>query len=397
MPLTIKLASMGEGVLARKLTIRHGRGSFETPAYTVNPLDVDGDLVSWDDIQGVVEYSIRLRLDALEKISANKDYQRQYEYQQHSMLRRIPEDHLVVAVPLIEGKKGVSVGRREARIHASHVAELVAIPRVDIVCVPVFHKLGEDYIESFIEEFLSEATTLNAYIAPSMPEVSRNTRTRLAIKYYNWQDRSNLILPNLVCVDYNGSNPISKFSFHNYIVKYIKVLEGHLGGPVAVLGVNVKYGKAAGKQEEIAARDLTSYYALLDLQGRNHKRQYLPAEVAERTRKESPLTRYKLLNRMRYTYISLGKALKEQGLLTREVERIAEIISEGQSTSALERSVRLHNVRGFLAETRFLRRVLTDPSEPLEYLRRKEAVKLDEKIMRNIKKFTSTYQTSRLY
>jgi hypothetical protein len=268
---------------------------------------------------------------------------------------------------------------------------------VDVVCVPVFHKLSEKYIEAFIDEFLSISTSFRKYVVSTIPYISRTARTRLVSKYIKWFNKSDFVIPELVCVDFSGSNPISRYTFHNYVVTYIRALEAEFGSPAAVLGVNVKYGKTADKYEEIPARDLASYFALLDIQGKNHKRQSLPGEVAEKTKSEPPLQKLKILNRAKYVYISLAKALAEQLLLPEEASHLPGSPAEEFSRSKLERMVRLVNVRRFLAETRTLRMVFTDPSEPAKYLKEKEAAKIDESMLRNIRKLARQYRARSLY
>jgi hypothetical protein len=124
----VKLLNESEEVLARRLRIVHGKGSLETPAYMVNPSDIDGDLVAEENLDGVVELDLRLTVESLEKMNVIEEAERKFGYRATGSIRRIPEGQLIISVPLIEGRKEVQVDPARARVHASYVAELTYTP-----------------------------------------------------------------------------------------------------------------------------------------------------------------------------------------------------------------------------------------------------------------------------
>lgn len=267
MPIETRLLIEHDDILARTLRIKHARGSLETPAHAVSILDIGRAPLGESDLQGIVEVPVVFKPEHLEAMGRSTQRQRQFEYRMNSYLGRIPSSQLTIAVPLLEAVRGAEFSRDKAPVHAAYIAELVAHPRMDVVCTPVFHGVIEEQAKALLEEFLHTMTTYSVGVALSIPYTSRETRQELIGTYFRWVDKNNKMLLNIVCVDYNGSNPISKYSLHNYVTTYTRTLQRETGEPVAVHGVNVKYSRIARKYDELPARDLTSYYAQLDMFG----------------------------------------------------------------------------------------------------------------------------------
>ena len=94
--------------------------------------------------------------------------------------------------------------------------------------------------------------------------------------------KNDRLLLNFLYVDYNGSNPISKYALHNYVLGYTWALQEEADEPVAMYGVNVKHSKVSQKHDEIPARDLAVYFAQADLFGENHKRKHSRGSLKQR-------------------------------------------------------------------------------------------------------------------
>lgn len=392
MSIKVRLLDESDQVLVRRLRIQHYKGSFETPTYMVETRDLDGMVISEKEIGGVVELTLQIKLDNLERLNDTR-YQSKLEYEIQRRINKIPEDRLVLLVPLVQGKSDEQPSPSEAKKHMSLLSEVIFHPLVDITCLPTFQRINEGYVEEFISEFLSYLSIYKKYSIPVIPPLSRPLRNSLVKKYTEYFGKTNYLLPQLVCVDYNGSNPITKYILQNYIIKYIKYIENEYKHPVAVIGVNVKYGKIGSRYEKLAARDLASYFALLDIQGRNHKRQPLPPQAWSSASKTPLLKRIKIININKYIYLSLQEALPNHTLLP---DIISSLLREGEAERnerRLEKLATLFNSKEFLKEANRIRRVLKEGSEPAEYLKNKEAIKIDDVILKNIRKLASQYRS----
>lgn len=399
MAIESRLLNESEDVLARTLRIKHARGSLETPTYAVSVAEIDRELISEDSLQGIVEVPLLFKPEQLENMSRDASLQQRFEYRVNSYIRRISSDQLTVAVPILEGRQDLSL-KYSVATYSTYIAELVHNPRMDIVCTPVFHRVPEQLIKVFVEEFLHAMSAYDVHVALTIPYASRDARDELVKTYLEWSNRSNRMLLNFLCADYNGSNPISKYVLHNYVLGYVRTLQEEIGVPVAVYGVNVKYSRVAKKYYELPARDLVAYYAQLDIFGGNHKRRPLPREVAERSRDETTLSKQKLLNRERYTYISIDKMMEDPKLMVDEVKIVEALVAEGYQAKYIERIVNRLNIKSILAETNTLRSIFSGKGwqtyeKPLQYLMSKEAIRIDETILNRLKSFTKLLRKTR--
>ncbi|MCD6340417.1 MAG: hypothetical protein J7L51_00500, partial [Desulfurococcales archaeon] len=225
----VKLLREHEDVLARAVEVSHPRGSLRTPAYAVNVLDIDRRLLSKEDLLGIAEIHTVFRPEQLRDLSRDVSLQQEFEYRVNSYMRRVSSDQLVVAIPFLEGRQGYSFSGGDAGKYSAFVAELMANPRIDLICTPVFHRIAEELIPVFTERFLEAMTAYSKSVALTIPYASRETRDRVVETYLRWADKNNRALLNFLCIDYNGSNPISKYSFHNYALGYVRLLEREIG------------------------------------------------------------------------------------------------------------------------------------------------------------------------
>jgi len=388
----VRLVNEYDDVPARALRIKHTKGSLETPAYAVGATNIDWKLVKVEDLKGVVEVHIPLRLEKLEEMSGALEFEQQFQYKVNSYMRKIPGDQLAVVVPLVEGAQKRELSADEASSYGKYIAELVANSKADIVCTPIFHRIAEKRFEILVKAFLDAVASYSVGVALSIPYASRDTRDRLVEIFLDSANRNNRALLNFVCVDYNSSNPISKYVLHNYVLRYAKELQDEIGEPVVIYGANVKYSRATKKYDELPARDLAGFFARLDMFGGSHKRKPIPGEVAEKLRAEESVRKQKLLNRVRYTYISLDKMVEDPDLAVPEVELVEELIAKGSGRSQVEKTVKQINIRSILAEVDVLRPLFSGRGwqhfeNPVQYLGSKEIVKIDDKLLKNLKSY----------
>ena len=391
-----------DDIPARAVTVKHAKGSLATPAYAVSVAEIDQKFVKSEDLRGVVEVFVRFRQELLEGVHNDLELRKKLEYRVNSYMNRVPGDQLVVAVPLIEGERGYALTMNKASFYGIHIAELISHPRVDIVCTPTLHGIAEEHFDVLIEKFLETTTSFDVGVALSIPYyVSRAMWHRLIEIYLKAVNKNNRALLNFLCVDYNGSNPISKYTLHNYVLRYVRTLQEEIGEPVVVYGVNVKYSRVARKYDELPARDLASYFAQVDVFGKNHRRLPIPGDVAERLKSEESLKKQKLLNRRRYTYISLDKTIEDPNLAVPEANRVRELVEEKRDRSLIERVVNRINMKSILAEIDVLRPLFSGRGwqhfeNPIQYLNSKEVVKIDNVLTRRLKEFSKVLTSKRL-
>lgn len=400
MTIRVRLLRENEDVLARAVEVSHSRGSLRTPSYAVNVLDIDRKLLSEGDLLGVAEIHTVFRPKQLKNLSKDISLQQKFEYRMNNYVKRVPPDQLVIAIPLLEGEQGYAFSYDEVSKYSAFITELMTNPRVDLICTPAFHRIAEDHIPIFIEKFLEAMTSYSKNIALTIPYASRETRVKVVETYLKWANKNNRALLNFLCIDYNGSNPISKYSHHNYALGYVRLLERETGEPTVMYGVNVKYSRVAKKYDELPARDLVSYFAQVDIYGCSHKRRPIPREVTEKLRAYEALKKQKLLNRERYIYISLDKIHKDHSLKPPEVkaEIIKQLLAEtSYNIRRVERIIKLINIMITIKEAEVLRELFRSGEydsfkTPLQYLKSKEIVRIDDILLQRLEKFAKLYR-----
>jgi len=388
-----RLVNEDDELAARVVEIKHSRGSLTTPAYAVNALELDRSIIKEDNLQGIVEVSISFRPEQLSSMNRDIHYQQQLENKINSYIGRIPKDQLIVVVPIIRSKQKFELNLNEASFYGAYIPELVFHPRADLICTPIFHRVAERHIDVLIEGFLEAMTSYKVSVALSIPYMSREMWGKLMEIYLRQLDRNNRALQNFLCVDYSGSNPISRYTLHNYVLRYVKTLQEDTGEAVVVYGANVKYSNVVKKYDELPARDLVAYFTQLDVFGENHKERGLTKEVAKKSKAEESLRRQKLLNRERYTYINIERMDKEPELATPEVGHVINLIKTGYHVSYIEKTVKRINIRHILAEAEILKPLFSGKGwqqyeKPKQYLNSKEILKIDEIILERLETFT---------
>ncbi len=390
MTIEIKLLNMDDEVLGRTLYIRHNRGSFYTPAYALSVLDFDGEIgVS---PKGVVEVYLNFKPESLKMISSEENRERWLTYSMNTYTKRIPLDQLVLFIPAVE-KGREQIESSNAKEYGSHIAELTSHPRADIVCTPVFNRISEEKMTPVIEGFLEAMTAYRNYVALTIPYAPRDTRRKVIETYLKLTDKNNRMLVNILCVDYDASNPITRYIFHNHILNNLRILERELNEPVILIGVNVKHGRISQKYNEWPAKDLTSYYVELDVIARNHKRKPLPEGVLEKIKIEEK-EKHKLLNTNRYTYISLQQMLREPNLAIPEIKYVEKILD--RKPGRLEKTVKIINSKKKIEETHVLKQLFNgkgwrEYEKPLQYLKAKEIAKIDKNTIVKIEKIAKRH------
>jgi hypothetical protein len=394
MGIRVKLVEKREDSLARILRVETHRASFTTPNYAVSLNVVDNIYLTSEHFKGITEMPFEIRLDKADRIIESSELRERKASYFKYLLNKAPDDQVVVVIPILSrGKLNIEqLEESKLREYIQQFVEILAAPRVDIVCTPVFQRLPEKTYVKIIEEFVEHISLLNVIVAPSIPYASRATLSELTRLYERVASKASNFTVNFLCADYNGSNPISKYSFHNYILALSKSMERNRGEPVVLYGVNVKYSKVATKYPELPARDLASYFIGVDLVGSNHKRPIIPRQAIEVLK---PGVKPKLLIREDYTYVDTERALqrREDPLIL----KIAELVKMDIKKSSVV--AKKYNAREILMEAEYLReRVFKSTSDihPLSYLMSKKAVNIDERMKSIVHEVTQRFTKIRL-
>jgi len=147
------LIEEGDELATRALNVRHSRGSFATPAYAVNIAEFDRNIIKENDLQGIAEVSISFTPERLKDLNKDARRQQQMEDKINSLMSRALRNQLVVGLPILKGKKRRELSSNEASSYGTYIAELIAHPRTDVVCTPIFHRVAETNVEVLMENF----------------------------------------------------------------------------------------------------------------------------------------------------------------------------------------------------------------------------------------------------
>ena len=379
----IKLVKEAEGLLCRSLEINYGRNSTITP---IRALKIKGGerKLAYELRNGVIEVYIQLTSSRLKELRTDINRQVDFENRISRVVEKARRHNLVVILSSIEYRPNEEL--RNPYDLGQFVSELTCHPKADVVCVPLFYKVNEKVVDSIVKGFLDSALSTHCKVALTIPKVSRDTKARLLRMYQKYINESECIMTNFLCADYDGSNPITKYSEHNFVLNVAERLEDAFEEPVVVYGANVKYSKTARKYEEVSARDLVSSYVGVDIIAPNHRRIPMTREIAELIRDKIKPEDRKILNVLKYKYIALSKALGKKSL--REEHSKLILIQKHMSNEKLVYSlVEQYNADKLLRELIHIRLLLIKDEDLRSYLLSKEGVREDEVLMERLERY----------
>jgi len=315
-------------------------------------------------LHGFVEVFRRLKPDKIRVATSRRAVEAELGYQVSSALRGVKDEEIVLGI--IEYRAEGLPEREEVEF----LADLLNHRRFDLVVPPIIPKLPPNEYMSFLDSFVDacETTTLHPSLVPYIPHYSRIV-IRSVLDYYMNKD---VFEKNFICVDFNGSNPISQYTFVSMIIREARRMERELDEPVFLHALNLKYGKATKKQTVVPAKDLLVFSLGFDCFGPNHKQVFIPEGLG---REYEPKT--KLLNRKDYGYYSLSifpQDVDEEGY---EV-KLRDVQKDGKLA-------RLFNAERQGLETGVIRQIIKEDGY-MQYLNSKDVIKQNEKILKVIRK-----------
>ena len=243
-------------------------------------------------LRGLVEVYRRLDPNKVHKILNDNVAAARFSVEISFSIREVKEDEIILGLFEYDAQ-----GKMPTLDHTNMLLHILNNPHFDAVAVPFIPKLPcEDYIqflESFIEVYKS--SSFRPALAPFIPHYSISSVPAL----FSFYAKKDIFENNLICVDFNGSNPISQYMFVSAIVKEAIKLEKETDQTVFLHAVNLKYGKATKRLEVVPAKDLVIFTMGFNSFGSNHKRVAILNDVGVHELKT------KLLNRDDYGYYSL--------------------------------------------------------------------------------------------
>ena len=246
------------------------------------------------DVKGFVEIYRRIDYKALHKIIGERIYESRFNYELSSLLKKAEND---ITIGFIEYDTG---GRRPDKSEVEHLVHLFNNPLLDILALPIMPKMPCDEYIRFLDEFIDiyQSISFRAILVPIIPHYASPD----IIKLFEFYVKKDQISKNFICVDFNGSNPISQYSFVSEVIRESQKFEKEYGAPCVRYGINVKYGKATKKQDVVPAKDIMIFAMGFNLFGANHKVIPIIGDIGKYE------LGTKAFNRNDYGYYSLEKA-----------------------------------------------------------------------------------------
>jgi len=352
---TIRLSVNSKDMIAPKRALSASRGKYSNESSINNHA-----------IRGFIEVYRHLNPEKLYKMMHDNDEINDFSYMISSSLRDVDMEKEIIVGILEYNSEGKKPRFEETEL----LLDLLNNPRFDIVTAPIIPKLPYEKYTQFLDEFIDiyQSTSFIPILAPCIPHYSRVDILRL-FEYYAKKDD---FIKNFICVDFNGSNPISQYTFVSMIVREAKLLEREFGEPAFLHALNLKYGKATKKQDVVPAKDLVIYTMGFNSFGANHKILRIPEYVGNYELKT------KLLNRNDYGYYSLeivDNTIKETKL---HIIKLRNVLSDGKLA-------KLFNAERHGLESNDIRETINE-HEYKKYLESKKHIIEQKTILKKISK-----------
>ena len=296
----VKLINQAENLLARVIELNIQGFSIKTPKkalWSYGSRYCEAAILSAPSYRGIIEIYLRLNSDQLNKLLDDEKKRNSFKYRLVSALKKVRENEIVVLIPEYEATES------HFKKSMEYMADLLLHPRVNILAVPIIRNMTLDNVIENIRTFVNSASgAFDILTVPTILPIPLLKLEALIREYEVFFSKYNSFRLDYVCLDFNSSNPISKYDIVRFTLRKFKQIENEIRTPVVIHGVNVKYGRAVHKEKIAPARDLTSPYMGIDILGSNHKPLKLPREYM--VKKE-----FKVLNIKEYGYYDLNQII----------------------------------------------------------------------------------------
>jgi len=352
---TMRLSAGSKEITAPKRSLSASQSRYHNETILGNAL-----------VRGLVEVYRHVDQEEIRKMMTDNSEIAKFSYGLSSSLRRVDTDK-EVTIGILEFNNGGKIPRTE---ETELLLDILNNPYFDIAAPPIIPKLPFEKYARFLDELVAvyESSSFIPALSPCIPHYSRSDIPRL-FKYYADCD---VFSKNFISVDFNGSNPISQYTFVSMIVREAMFLEREFGEPVFLHAVNLKYGKATKKQIVVPAKDLLIFTLGFNSFGASHKILPITSGVGDYELKT------KVLDRSSYGYYSLKNArdlIKDVG--TYEVN-LGDVLSD-------EKLAKLFNAERQGLEAKEIFTAIKE-GRYKQYIKSKEFIKREDKILKKINK-----------
>ncbi len=352
MHIKTKIVDVDEGFrLARNVRLEVGPKEVVAPRRalaTSQNRQLNETILKNGTIRGLAEFYRHVDHEKLQKMMHENGELARFSYELSSSLKEVKTDK-EITIGILEYNSGGKIpGHQETEL----LLDLLNNPLLDITVPPIIPKLPCESYMTFLDEFSSihKSSSFAPALCPCIPHYSRLDIANL-FEYYTKKDS---FARDFMCVDFNGGNPISQFTFVSMIVREAISIENKFGEPVFLHALNLKYGKATKKQVAVPAKDLLVFTMGFNSFGANHK--ILPIVPAI----GSYEMRTKLLNRNDYGYYDLNIAdkiiaeaqkpeIELKAVLSNEkISKLFNAERQGLETNRISQNIKEHNYKKYI-------------------------------------------------
>jgi len=315
-------------------------------------------------IRGFIEIYRHINREGLLRMVSKKSYMQRFNYEMSSILKRAEND---ITVGIVEYNTDGRVPEKKEIEDLFHLFNDISL---DILVPPIVTKLPcEKYIK-FLDEFIEvyQTCSFHAILVPVIPHYSIVDIPRL-FEYYAKKDE---ISKNFVCVDFNGGNPLSQYTFVSKIVRESQKFEREFGEPCLRYAINLKYGKATKKQHVVPAKDIIIFAMGFNLFGANHRLIPRLGGVGDYD------LATKIFNRVDYGYYSLEMAKNTISDVGNYEVKLIDVLEKRSSAKIF--NAERHGLESLEISTAINEQKLD------KYLRSKPRIAEDESILKRINK-----------
>jgi hypothetical protein len=368
MPIRTRIIDVDEVLrCARTIEVFIGSKTFVTPRRVLaacRPRYYNEAALKNREVRGFVEVYRHVDREGLSRAMSDQLYASRLNYEVSSLLKRAEGD---IMIGLMEYNAG---GRRPEKVEAEHLFHLLNNPSLDILVPPIIPRMPcEEYIR-FLDEFVEihRSCSFHATLVPLIPHYSIVDVAKL----FDYYARKDQISKSFLCVDFNGSNPISQYAFVSKVVREARRLEKEYGEASLLYAINLKYGKATRKQRVVPAKDVTIFAMGFSLFGPNHKMLPILGGIGDYDLST------KVFNRADYGYYSLEMAERSMSEAGDFEVKLTDVLKDG-------RLAKVFNAERHGLEALEISRAINEGSLA-KYIRSKPKIAEDEKTLKNISK-----------
>ena len=297
--------------LARRMVIRKGSKEVITPLRVISTKGKPQELMlKSEELKQIVEIHRNLTPKSINRILSSEKIS-SATYFISNALRRI--GHNSITFLIVEYHADWKLPSEQ---EIECILDLVNNPYIDFAVILPKKIKVKDYI-TFMRNIANMLWFKYPILIPVIPHLSLNDISHIIDALF----REDLVDTSVICVDFNGGNPISQEPKVSRVVRRIRIFEEERGEHTLLYALNLKYGKATKGEFVYPAQDILILVMGFDLYGPNHRAAPLGKNPEYR-----PVRR--IFNRRDYGYYMLTLSRSSMSaILAYEIAEAEDIIS----------------------------------------------------------------------